>query len=168
MGQQEKERVVVSLDNYRKGKIQGMQQDGSREWITLLAAIVGDGTCLSPAIIMPGEAGYVGDTWIQDYEYQFDNRALFAVTKSGWINSDLALQWLKRIVEPETAAAAAGGQYRLLLLDGHSCHLTMDFLNYCLEKRIILGFLPPHTTHMLQPLDVGIFGPLAIAYSRQL
>ena len=51
-----------------------------------------DNTWLSPAIIMPGDAGLVGDTWIQNYEYRGDNRVLFAATKSGWINSDLALQ----------------------------------------------------------------------------
>ena len=28
--------------------------------------------------------------------------------------------------------------------------------------------LPPHTTHYLQPLDVGCFGPLSNAYKKQL
>jgi hypothetical protein len=28
--------------------------------------------------------------------------------------------------------------------------------------------LPPHTTHRLQPLDVGMFQALAIAYSKEL
>ena len=28
--------------------------------------------------------------------------------------------------------------------------------------------LPPHTTHFLQPLDVGCFGPLSKAYKKQL
>lgn len=27
---------------------------------------------------------------------------------------------------------------------------------------------PPHSTHSLQPLDVGIFGPLSLAYSNEL
>ena len=98
---------------------------------------------------MPGDAGLVRDTWIQDYEYRGDNRALFAATKSGWINSDLALQWLKVVIKPETAAATVRGHQRLLLLDGHSCHCIIKFLNYCLEKHIILGFLLPHITHLL-------------------
>ena len=28
--------------------------------------------------------------------------------------------------------------------------------------------LPPHTTHFIQPLDVGCFGPLNKAYKKQL
>ena len=31
-----------------------------------------------------------------------------------------------------------------------------------------MAVLPPHTTHWLQPLDVGIFSPLSNAYTKQL
>jgi hypothetical protein len=58
--------------------------------------------------------------------------------------------------------------YRLLIVDGHGSHLTMDFLNYCDSHRIILVILPPHSTHTLQPLDVVMFKPLSSAYSKEL
>lgn len=32
------------------------------------------------------------------------------------------------------------------------------------ENNVILFFLPPHTTHKLQPLDVGVFGPFSRAW----
>ena len=41
-------------------------------------------------------------------------------------------------------------------------------MNYCDEHIILLGILPPHSTHRLQPLDVTIFSPLATAYSGQV
>jgi hypothetical protein len=28
--------------------------------------------------------------------------------------------------------------------------------------------MPPHASHLLQPLDVGCFGPLKTAYSKQI
>ena len=28
--------------------------------------------------------------------------------------------------------------------------------------------LPPHSTHLLQPLDVGLFGPLQHAYPEEI
>jgi len=36
------------------------------------------------------------------------------------------------------------------------------------EKNIILFWLPSHSTHLLQPLDVGIFSPLQYAYGREV
>ncbi|KIK12879.1 hypothetical protein PISMIDRAFT_59393, partial [Pisolithus microcarpus 441] len=34
-------------------------------------------------------------------------------------------------------------------------------------NNIHLFALPPHTTHKLQPLDVGVFGPLQRSWSKQ-
>src|SRR5947209_2104126 len=44
-------------------------------------------------------------------------------------------------------------------------HLTIKFIEYYDENYIFLAILPPHSTHTLQPLDVGMFSPLARAYS---
>jgi hypothetical protein len=55
----------------------------------------------------------------------------------------------------------------MLIVDGHGSHCTIPFYKYCVENKIILYCLPPHTTHHLQPLDVGIFSPLAAAYRKR-
>jgi len=44
----------------------------------------------------------------------------------------------------------------------------MAFLNKCDELRILVLILPPHSTHRLQPLDVGLFQPLSTAYSHEV
>jgi hypothetical protein len=49
------------------------------------------------------------------------------------------------------------GAKRLLLLDGYGSHHTLEFVNYCDENGIIPFAFPPHTTHILQPLDVVVF-----------
>lgn len=38
-------------------------------------------------------------------------------------------------------------------MDNHGSHLTYDFINYCEQNKILLYTLPPHTSHILQPLD---------------
>jgi hypothetical protein len=43
----------------------------------------------------------------------------------------------------------------MLILDGHSSHLTSTFIAYCFENKILLIIYPPQATHTLQPLDVG-------------
>jgi len=55
-----------------------------------------------------------------------------------------------------------------LITDGHSSHVNLCFIDYCDQNGIILVILPPHSTHRLQPLDVGIFAPLANAYSYKI
>ncbi len=52
----------------------------------------------------------------------------------------------------------------MLLVDGHASHITTAAIQYYINHRIILLRLPPHTTHLLQPLDVSAFAPLATAY----
>jgi hypothetical protein len=58
------------------------------------------------------------------------------------------------------------GAKRLLILDGHSSHLTAGFDAFCKENGIICLCMPPHSSHLLQPLDVGVFGPLKRAYGK--
>ena len=38
-------------------------------------------------------------------------------------------------------------------MDNHGSHLTWDFLEFCEKHHIIAFCFPPHTTHLLQPLD---------------
>jgi hypothetical protein len=44
----------------------------------------------------------------------------------------------------------------------------MDFIQYCNQKKIVLAVYPPHLTHMLQPLDIVMFKPLATGYSDEV
>ena len=59
------------------------------------------------------------------------------------------------------------GSRRLLVLDNHGSHTTIQFREFCNDNNIILLWMPPHSSHLCQPLDVGCFGPLKKAYSRQ-
>lgn len=56
----------------------------------------------------------------------------------------------------------------MLLFNGHASYVTVDAIKYCEENKIILFCLLRHSTHLLQPLDVGVFSPFATAYRRIL
>src|SRR2546423_9710957 len=81
------------------------------------------------------------------------------------MDETLGLEWLKRCFEPFSRPSRADA-YRLLLLDGHNSHVTADFIQFAIEKKIVLLCFPPHTTHLLQPLDVGVFSPYQHNYGR--
>jgi hypothetical protein len=52
----------------------------------------------------------------------------------------------------------------MLLLDGHESHCNYPFLEYAWRHRILIHVLPAHSSHLTQPLDVGLFGPLQRYY----
>jgi DDE superfamily endonuclease len=62
----------------------------------------------------------------------------------------------------------AGSSKRLLIMDGHLSHCTLRFLLYAERNGIVVVCLPPHTTHRLQPLDVGVFNVLGKAWSSEV
>ncbi|RAR01729.1 pogo transposable [Stemphylium lycopersici] len=151
---------------YNKGAVTAAMQDGSREWITVLACISSDGTALSPAIIFQSDSSDLQLSWVDLIDLE-KHSVFVSSSPTSWSNNDIGLAWLKEVFERETSRYARTG-YRLLLLDGHASHVTMDFINYCDSHKILLAVFPPHATHTLQPLDVGMFSPLGAAYSTQL
>ena len=58
-------------------------------------------------------------------------------------------------------------QRRLLIMDGYSSHVRARFIAYCMCDAIDIVILPPHSSHLTQPLDVGIFRPLKQAMASE-
>ena len=77
------------------------------------------------------------------------------------------MDWLEKVFERHTAAKAGRG-HRLLIVDGHSSHVNITFLDWADTHQKIVHIMPLHSTHKLQPLDVGLFGPSSMAYSKQI
>ena len=79
----------------------------------------------------------------------------------------LGMQWFEFTFLPQAKAHNTSGKPILLIFDGHGSHLSEKFHQLAMANNIHILCLPPHTTHRLQPLDVGIFGPLGNAFSRR-
>ena len=46
------------------------------------------------------------------------------------------------------------------IFDGHYSHISLELIKLARDNNIHLLCLPPNTTHILQPLDVGLFAVL--------
>jgi 4-hydroxybenzoate polyprenyltransferase len=79
----------------------------------------------------------------------------------------IALEWLRRVFIPQTKPIDPN-EWRLLVIDGHHTHTTIAFMWECFTNQIYIVFLPAHTSHVLQPLDVAVFRPLKRAFQKQL
>ena len=85
----------------------------------------------------------------------------------GWTNGNVGRQWLEHVFDPDTKEKARG-KTRVLLLDGHSSHYTLEFIDYARENNIILLGYPAHCTHALQGLDVVCFAKMKEAWKQEI
>lgn len=58
--------------------------------------------------------------------------------------------------------------WRLLIIDGFTGKTSIEFMEYCIRFDIEIFVLPAHSTHLLQPLDVGVFQLLKSAHQKVL
>ncbi|PMD31935.1 hypothetical protein L207DRAFT_548794 [Hyaloscypha variabilis F] len=80
----------------------------------------------------------------RDYRGAGDGRWHYACSESGYTDSKISLEWLKR-------------KLRVLICDGFGTH-------ECFVNKILHCRLPSYTSYKLQPYDVGVFAPLKAAY----
>jgi hypothetical protein len=151
--------VVTSLE--RRGRLKSVQP-GNREWVTAIQAINAEGQAIDLFIVVAGQ--YHLANWYRESNLP----ATWAIdtTQNGWTDNEIGLEWLKHFNRCITDRSV--GAYRLLILDGHESHHSADFQIYCEENNIITLCMPPHSSQLLQPLDVGCFGPLKKSYGREI
>jgi DDE superfamily endonuclease len=76
------------------------------------------------------------------------------------------MKWLQCIFLPETCPPEP--RPRLLLLDGHGSHCTSEFILKCFENNVHIIYLPPHTSHILQSLDLSVFSRIKTLYRAEM
>lgn len=121
---------------------------GSASGVSLPPFFVFPGKRMNPDLLVgksPGASGVVSETG-------WSNQAVF--------REYLASYFLKHI-------PGRDGQKVLLIVDGHKSHISVGISEGALEKGIVLFILPPHSSHILQPMDVSCFGPFERIYNAE-
>ncbi|SPO28368.1 uncharacterized protein UTRI_04765 [Ustilago trichophora] len=161
IGQSQACSIIIPKEDGKRRRFRS--HPGTRETITVIECIGARGTPPLPMVIYRGKNHIQG--WYRDHLEAKD--WTFATSPNGWTDNDLGLEWLKDCFNKHTQQKAQGN-YRLLILDGHGSHVTLEFIQQAWDFRIICLCLPPHATHLLQPLDVSIFGPLQNAFTAEV
>ena len=81
---------------------------------------------------------------------------VYGLSSKGWIDGELFSLWFSE----HFLAHAPPLRPLLLLMDGRSSHFKPEVIKRAAEEQVVIFCLPPHTTHLTQPLDKGCFGPL--------
>jgi len=92
-----------------------------------------------------------------------DGRIYVSGQKSGWIDQVNFFEWCKLLVKwvqdrRHNLGLAVDAPF-LMFLDSHSSRESSECLQYLKDNHIIAVTYPSHCSHLLQPLDVNIFGP---------
>jgi hypothetical protein len=168
IGVTERSKRVFSQLQWEQKKVRAALQDGSREWVTVVATIGADGSVLPPALIYSSANCTLPASWVAQIEA--GKHGMFVSSSpTEWTNNDIGLAWLEQVFNRKTKQKAHLSQdWHLLIVDGHGSHLLIDFIKYCEAHKILLAMFPPHSTHMLQPLNVVCFKSLSSNYSAKL
>ena len=135
--------------------------NGKQEWVTAIECVNAAGESLPPMIIF--RAKHLQSSWIpRDAPINWR----FSTSNKGWTTDSHGYEWLAEVFEPETLSEDLE-ERRLLIMDGHSSHMTAIVIRFCMKHDIDLLILPAHTSHVLQPLDVGVFSPLKRAMAKE-
>ena len=149
-------KVITRREYYGR---RSLLQPGNREWVTAIECINAAGWALPPCIIFKGKVFL--ESWFEGLPSNWR----FEVSPNGWTSDEIGLRWLQKLFIPSTLSHMKG-RYRLLVLDGHGSHLTPQFDQICEENDIIPICMPPHSSHLLQPLDIGCFAVVKRSYGR--
>ena len=159
MGMLSSAKVVTSSE--RRGRPR-TKQPGNREWVTVIQAVCADGWVVPPYFVVKGKNHLL--PWYQDSRFQPEWRV--HTSENGWTTNEIGLDWLKHF--DQATKGRTRGVYRLLILDGHESHHSVDFEDFCKANNIVTLCMPPHSSHFLQPLDVGCFSPLKASYGKRI
>ena len=134
-------------------------QPGNREWVTTIECINASGWALPPCVIFKGKV------FVESWFDGLPDDWRFEVSRKGWTSDEISLRWLEKLFIPSTSSRTKG-KYRLLILDGHGSYLTPKFDEICEKNDIIAICMPSHSSHLLQPLDIGCFAVLKRSYGQ--
>ena len=147
-GKESSREKVIGL----KGKHTYMyqQQMFTSDHVTAHLCVSAAGRFIPTMLIFPGSLPH------REYKDGVPGNWHFATSDNGYMDKELFAVWFERIFVPNCGRARPV----VLIMDNHGSHISIPVIELAIKESITLIGLPAHTTHIMQPLDVGIIGPL--------
>jgi hypothetical protein len=134
--------------------------------VSLIFAVSAAGVCSPATFILP--CGKTPTAFWDAIGKLREDEWSTVCEKKGFITEVSFYDWLKLFVQflDENVRKGNVGEHHLLIVDQASAHVSGRILEYCQQHNVLLYMLPAHTTHLTQPVDVGIFGPMKNYYHQ--
>ena len=125
---------------------------GDRSQITVMACASASGYSIPPMVIFDRKHLQLKMTMGEVLG------TFCGLSDSGWMKAELFQEWFQN----HFLVHALSSRPLPLLLDGHCSHYNLSTIHMAADEGITLFCLPPHTTHLLQPLDNRTFSSLKL------
>ena len=132
-----------------------------REHITVHVCCSASDQRLPPFILYKGKNMY--QRWMEGGPAG----AVYGVSESGWMEANNFLSWFQKLFLPAVTHLTKSSSVHLLF-DGHHSHISLELIRVARENNVKLFCLPSNCTHIVQPLDMGVFGPMKKVWARIL
>jgi hypothetical protein len=130
--------------------------------ITIIAGGNALGNYLPPYYIFPGKR------WNPEFVNCSLPGSSGEMSESGWSSTKIFNNYVTtHLVMYANVTVGKDKAPTLLLYDGHRTHINLTLTEWAKYHNVVLFVLPPHTSHLTQPLDVGVFGPLKAMYNKE-
>ena len=139
--------------------------DRDKENVTVLLNVSASGVLAPPMAVFAGKRFPKGLNE-ENRKFEVTNWS-FAFSENGWITGQVFFEYMantfyKWLLENNIAFPV------IVFLDGHSSHLTYHLSQFCSQVGIEIVALFPNATHLIQPLDVAVFGPLKKKWAMEV
>ncbi|XP_055623549.1 uncharacterized protein LOC129766978 [Toxorhynchites rutilus septentrionalis] len=146
----------------QKGRAAHRVTAGSgKENFTVLMGGNAVGQKLPPLIIFKGKS--IWNSWMAKSDEEFVGMT-YAATANGWMENGTFSNYFQRSFLP----AIGNGRPAALIYDGHVSHISLNIVEMALKENIVILKLPPHTSHLPQPMDLAVFKPFKLKYDNAI
>lgn len=143
-------KVIVPRNTRRVERV----QEHSRASISLMVCGNANGDLLPPMTV------YKAQNLYENWTTGGPPGSLYANSPSGWFDMNLFEQWFDGLFLPHVQSTRAEGDKVVLIGDNLASHFSPKVIQSCQENNIYMTPFPPNATHLMQPLDVAVFGPM--------
>lgn len=130
---------------------------GNKAHISVLACVSASGYAIPPMVVFQRK------TLTPPLTTNEVPGTIYGLSSSGWMDRQLFQEWFHRHFLQHVPSTRP----LLLMLDGHSSHYSLEFIREATLEGVIVFCLPPHTTHVAQPLDVSAFHSLKVYWDNE-
>ncbi|XP_045761191.1 uncharacterized protein LOC123876139 [Maniola jurtina] len=129
-------------------------QEHSKSSVSIMFCGTADGKMIPPMVVYKSKHLY--ENWTMGGPLG----TIYRNSHSGWFDMNLFEVWFFKLLLPSIQEERIGNEKAVVIGDNLASHFSPEVVQAAIQNNIHFTTLTPNSTHIMQPLDVGIYGPL--------